>query len=396
SEGQGTGRFWAAPLSKTERSGAAGCSRKLTQVTACSGVQHSRTGQVCDSPPRSTVNFPPRSQESHRMERKSGGWVLQEACKIFLRLRQRPPLQKSLLSGTPSPSDSKGQAFCPALWHSPNISAYPVFFSRQALLVLSSDGPLLATVLAVLRFRLATSRCLTSEPMPSPESGLRVPLHGSGRRSDEAGPVCSSTGTASRFLTTGTDRFNGPGHQTACRLRYPWSIGDRKNTIFHFRNPQSNLAPSVDGSELVPYQNDEMVLIRSITKKNGRRPRAGGHSQLSAAGEKEVIKKDSGLFVPRLFVGTTQQTKTLPPPTTAIATFVQQRRAKHTTAPRAKRNPVTTSALDRFSLSTSEDFRRIRVYAIYLPLAQSPTQPLINFKVDALPASDGARWGNWL
>lgn len=69
-----------------------------TQVTGCSGVQHSRTGQVCDSPPRSKVNIPPRSQESHRMERKSGGWVLQEACKIFLRLRQRPPLQRSLLS----------------------------------------------------------------------------------------------------------------------------------------------------------------------------------------------------------------------------------------------------------------------------------------------------------
>ncbi|KAK1511146.1 uncharacterized protein CCOS01_14908 [Colletotrichum costaricense] len=96
---------------------------------------------------------------------------------------------------------SKGQDFCPALWHSPNISTYssnplsdsvwirPARLSisgrlSQALLHLSPDGsPPLATVLTVLSFRLAASRgsrCSISGPMPSPDSGLRVPLHGSG------------------------------------------------------------------------------------------------------------------------------------------------------------------------------------------------------------------------
>ncbi|KAK1687363.1 hypothetical protein BDP55DRAFT_630561 [Colletotrichum godetiae] len=101
------------------------CSRMQQDADAGHRLQWCATGPVCDSPPRSKVNIPPRSQESHRMGRKSGGWVLQAPGSVQDLPASPPEASASKvtpLSGTPSPPKAKTSAqHCGTL---PNISTH--------------------------------------------------------------------------------------------------------------------------------------------------------------------------------------------------------------------------------------------------------------------------------
>ncbi|KXH52077.1 hypothetical protein CNYM01_00408 [Colletotrichum nymphaeae SA-01] len=215
------------------------CSRMQTQVTGCSGVQHSRTGQVCDSPPRFKVNHSAKiAREPPDGKEKRGLGPPGSVQDLPASPPEASASKVTPLSGTPSPPKAKTSAqHCGTLPTSPRIARF-LLQTPSAAPVARWISPL-ATVLTVLSFRLAAlrdSRCSISGPMPSPDSGLRVPLHGSGRRSNEAGALCSTTGTRSRFLITGTCRSNGLGRGIE---RHPDIASNAAMMIASVRNTQS-------------------------------------------------------------------------------------------------------------------------------------------------------------
>ncbi|KXH66757.1 hypothetical protein CSAL01_06148 [Colletotrichum salicis] len=242
------------------------CSRMQTQVTGCSGVQLGQSATLRQGP-RSTL----------RQDRKRAtGWKGKAGVGSSMKRARSSCVSARGLrfkghSSLGHAVSSKGQDFCPALWHSSQylhvfLSQTPYGYIQpeyqalsfsgrlsQALLVLSSDRPLLATVLTVFCRSVSLPRKAPGAryrgSMPSPDSGLRVPLHGSGRRSNEAGRVSSFTGTSSRFLIIGTCRSNGPRHGTQ-RLPdfagHDDSFGGTPNLISH--NPPVEFTAPVRSS----------------------------------------------------------------------------------------------------------------------------------------------------
>ncbi|KAK1540984.1 hypothetical protein CPAR01_06973 [Colletotrichum paranaense] len=123
---QGMGRCsgLAIGLRKTiVENGTKRCSRMQTQVTGCSGVQHSRTGQVCDSSPRFKVNHSAKiAREPPDGKEKRGLGPPGSVQDLPASPPEASASKVTPLSGTPSPPKAKTSAqHCGTLPTSPRI-----------------------------------------------------------------------------------------------------------------------------------------------------------------------------------------------------------------------------------------------------------------------------------